>query len=266
MDYMATSAADLPCGKFYPNGTIILVKPCTVKDIQAYSAVNDRDYIDVAEKMNNMLKECIRIKYTDGTMGTYLDIKEHDRFFLLIKIRELTFQQGKFLSINKICPACNIENTIELKRSNFVYAKGSEKIEKFFDNYDKCYVFNCNGREFRLTMPNVGLQKSLIKFIVEEHKQERPPNVSFMKIMPFILGKRSSITEKEINNEIKNFESLTIEEFQFLNSAAEYIKFGIEELVKNCSACGSEVRTEFGFPDGAASVFVVSDSFERYIG
>jgi hypothetical protein len=39
---------------------------------------------DVVEKMNDMLMACVRIKYPDGRMGSYLEIKDPDRLFFNI--------------------------------------------------------------------------------------------------------------------------------------------------------------------------------------
>ena len=64
--------------------------------------------------------------------------------------------------------------------------------------------------------------------------------------------------------EMKRFQSLSMEAFQFLNSAISHMKFGIENLRKNCGTCGQEVHTEMAFPNGASGIFVVHDAFERY--
>jgi hypothetical protein len=55
------------------------------------------------EKMNDMLMACVRIKYPDGRMGSYLEIKDPDRLFFNIPIREPTFQQGNSLSVDAEC-------------------------------------------------------------------------------------------------------------------------------------------------------------------
>jgi hypothetical protein len=53
--------------------------------------------------------------------------------------------------------------------------------------------------------------------------------------------------------------------FQFLNAAVGKMTFGIKDLVKPCSACGVEVRTEMQFPNGASGIFVIHDAFEAFI-
>lgn len=264
LQYQAIDVKQLPCGMFYPNGTVIMVRPALVKEIQAYSTVDNNNFPDIIDKMDDILMACIRVKYSDGRMGSYLDIKEQDRIFLLFMIRELTFQQGVYLTVNKTCK-CKHELQIELNRANFVYFKTNEKLIKFFDNHSKSFIFDYKGQIFEMSMPNIGLQKSFTEYITEEVSQKKEPNLSFLKIMPFLLGKRNKMEIKEIKEELKNYQSLSIDVFQFLNSAISYMKFGIDQLRKVCDVCGEENYTDMVFPNGASGIFVVHDPFEQYL-
>ena len=265
LQYQAFDVSLFPCGMFYPAGSAIQVRPALVKEIQAYSMVDDNNFPDIIDKMNDMLMSCVRVKYNDAenTIGTYLDIKEQDRIYLLFLIRELTFQQGMYLTVNKTCQ-CKTEVQIELKPAHFTFFELNQKISKYFDNYNKCFTFDYNGQEFNLTMPNIGLQKSFTEYIKDEVIQSKDPNLSFLKIMPFLLGNRNNMDTKEIKEELKTFQALSIDAFQFLNSAIEYMKFGIENLRKPCTVCGMEVHTAMTFPNGASGIFVIHDAFDRY--
>jgi hypothetical protein len=263
LQYQAFDCSLFPCGMFYPNGTTIQIRPALVKEIQAYSMVDDNNFPDIIEKMNDMLMNCVRVKYPNGDVSPYLDIKEQDRIYILFLIRELTFQQGMYLTVNKQC-TCKVDVQIELKPSNFIYFQMNSKLEKFFDDYSKNFVLDFKGEEWSLTMPNIGLQKSFTEYITEEIQNKREPNLSFLKIMPFLLGNRNNMTTKEIKEELKKFQSMSIDTFQFLNSVVTHMKFGVEKLKKSCSSCGREVHNEMVFPNGASGIFVDDGAFERY--
>ena len=264
LQYQAVDVKQLPCGMFYQTGTVIMIRPALVKEIQAYSTVDDNNFPDIIDKMDDMISACIRVKYSNGEMGSYLDVKEQDRIFLLFMIRELTFQQGMYLTINKPC-SCKVELAIELSRANFVYFKADPRIVKRFDNRSKCFVFEYKNQTFEMTMPNIGLQKSFTEYITDEVTQKKEPNLSFLKVMPYLLGNRSKMSLKEIKEEEKKYQTISLDTFQFLNSAIAYMKFGIEKLRKECEVCGKEVYTEMVFPNGASGIFVVSDPFEQYL-
>lgn len=255
---------ELPCGQFYPTGTIIMIKAAQVKEIQSYSMVDDNNFHDIIEKMNDMLQSCIRVKYSDDKIASYLDVKDQDRLYLIFLIRELTFQQGNLLTVTKRC-SCGTDVQIELKRENFVFHEVDETLDKYFSTSTRNYHFSIvNGKEFELTPPNIGLQKAFTDYILRENAEKRTPNLSFLKIIPFMLPGRVSITYDGIKSKLKEFEQIDDISFQFLNAAVSKMTFGIEELKKKCS-CGEEVHTEMQFPNGASSIFVIPNAFEAYI-
>jgi hypothetical protein len=265
LQYFNFDVNQLPCGRFYPKGTLLMVRPAQVREIQAYSMVDDNNFYDIVEKMNGMLQSCVRVKYPDGKMGSFLEVKDQDRLYLIFLIRELTFQQGNSLSVKSICPCDNTEVQVELITKNFVFHEVDEKLDKFFSNSSSSYRFQLkNGREYEVTPPNIGLQKAFTDYIIKETNEKRTPNLAFLKIIPFMLAGRTSITIDGIKAKLKEFEEIDDISFQFLNSAVGKMTFGIKELKKMCE-CGEEVRTDMQFPNGASGIFVIHDAFEAYI-
>lgn len=266
LQFFAFDTKDFPCSDFYQPGTTIQIRAAQVKEIQAYSTIEDTNYHDIVEKMNDMLSACVRVKYMDGSMGSYLDIRDPDRFFLIFVIRELTFQQGNNLSTKTSCSCGNEELNIELIRENFRFFKIDDKIVKFYNHTLSCFTFETrSGSIYNLAPPTIGLQKSFTDYIIKENAEKRKPNLSFLKIVPFLLYDRTSITIDGVKAKLIEFQTMSNMDFQFLNQAVEKLSFGIKEIVKNCNSCGVEVRSEMIFPDGPSAVFVNDDAFEKYI-
>ncbi len=265
LQFFNMDVRELPCGQFYPTGTLFMVRPAQVKEIQAYSMVDDNNFYDIVEKMNDMLQACVRIKYPDGKIGSYLEVKDQDRIFLIFLVRELTFQQGNSLGITVPCGACQTEHKIELSRKFFDYYEIDEKLEKYFSLSSRTFNFKTiNGKTFELTPPNIGLQKAFTDYIVKENQEKRQPNLAFLKIIPFMMPGRTSITYDGIKAKLKEFEEMDDISFQFLNAAVSKMTFGVKELKTICQ-CGEEVRTDMQFPDGASGIFVIHDAFEAYL-
>ena len=265
LQYFSFDVRELPCGEFYPTSTLFMVRPAQVREIQAYSMVDNVNFHDVVEKMNDMLKSCVRIKYPDGSMGSFLEIKDQDRLFLIFLIRELTFQQGNSLAVTGKCE-CGNEFQVELKRENFVYHKIDEGLDKYLNKSTRTYQFSTiNGKQFEITPPNIGLQKAFTDYIIRENNEKKTPNLAFLKIIPFMLSGRYSITYDGIKAKLDEFENMDDISFQFLNGAISKMTFGIKELKKNCNVCGTEVHTDMQFPNGASGIFVIQDAFDAYI-
>ena len=88
--------------------------------------------------------------------------------------------------------------------------------------------------------------------------------MAFLKIIPFMMPGRTSITYDGIKAKVAEFEKMDDISFQFLNAAVSKLTIGIKELKKKCS-CGEEVHTDMQFPNGASGIFVIHDAFEAYI-
>jgi len=264
LHYFAFDTKEFPCGIFYPPGSTIQVRAAQVKEIQAYSMVDDNNFYDIVEKMNDMLSSCVRIKHMDGTIGSYLDLRDPDRYYLIFLIRELTFQKGSVLTTKVNC-SCGLETPIELRRQNFKFYDPSERILEFFDPASSSFRFEIKtGQVFNLAPPTIGVQKSFTEYIVKENAEKRKPNLSFLKIIPFMLPERNSITIEGIKAKLEDFQKMDDIPFQFLNSAVEKLTFGIEKLQSQCQ-CGLEIHTDMIFPNGPSAVFVVHDAFEQFI-
>jgi hypothetical protein len=212
--------------------------------------------------MNDMLQACVRVKYPNGNIASYLDVKDQDRLYLIFTIRELTFQQGNSLAVTVQSGSGEVQ--VELIRENFKFFESDEQLEKYFSKSKNSYVFQTiNGKEFELTPPNIGIQKAFTDYIIKENNENRTPNLAFLKIIPFMLEGRTSITYEGIKAKLKEFEQLDDISFQFLNAAVGKMTFGVKELVKEID--GQEVRAEMQFPNGASGIFVVHDAFEAFI-
>lgn len=264
LQYFSFDVKEFPCGVFYPVGSTIQIRSAEVKEIQSYSMVDDSNYYDIVEKMNEMLSSCVRIKYPDGSMGSYMDIRDPDRFYLIFTIRELTFQQGNSLVTKSTC-SCGQDHQIELKRENFKNFSMPETLRKFYDPVNRCFTFETvNGHVYHLAPPTIGLQKAFTDYIIKENAEKRKPNLSFLKIIPFVLHDRTTITQDGIKAKLTEFQNMNITSFQFLNAAVGKLSFGIEKVCKQCS-CGLEVHSDMIFPDGPSAVFIDDDAFEKYI-
>ena len=272
-EYMAIPLEVLPCGIFYKPGTKISIRSAKVQEVQAYSVVDDNNYLDITEKMNQILSSCVRYTYANGMQGSNKDLRDGDRLYLIFMIRELTFPGGKNLSKDVICDGCHNEFKIELKATSsekamktFVNHEMPEKLVKFFDKNVKVFIFKIDGVEYKLAPPTIGIQEIFFGDIKTKVQGEKNPNVSFLKIASFLLHDRTKITEEGIKAKEQEFKRLGMKTFQILNQAVNQMLFGIKEMKGKCPSCGLEVHTDMAFPAGASTIFTFPDAIDEYFG
>jgi len=262
LNYITVDLSVLPAGAFYKPGTVVMIRAASVSEVQAYSAVDDQNFLDVTDKMNEMLGRCVRIKHPGGLVGTYKDLKDNDRLFLIFMIRELTFQKNSNLAKDVTCGNCKHEFKIQFRSTpgpdspkTFSNYEMDPELEPYFNKQDRTFDFALGEKLWKLAPPCISLQEIFFKNIKEKVTADKTPNVSFLKIIPFTLWDRKSITEDGIKAKEEEFKNLDMDTFLFLDEVVSKMLFGIKELKMSCPVCGEEVHTDMTFPKGASSIF-----------
>lgn len=272
-EYLRVPLEILPCGIFYKDGTKISIRAARVQEVQAYSVVDDNNYLDITEKMNGILASCVKYIFPNGMIGSYKDLKDGDRLFLIFMIRELTFSGGKNLTKECTCKNCENEFSMELRatssdkvKKTFVNHEMPEKLAKFFNEEEKVFVFTIDSVDYKIAPPNIGIQELFFGDIKTKIQTDKNPNVPFLKLYSFILHDRSTITADGLKAKEQEFKNMNMKVFQILNHAVNNMLFGIKELAADCPKCGVEVRTDMAFPSGASNIFVIPDAIDEYFG
>jgi hypothetical protein len=272
-EYMVIPLDILPCGIFYKPGTKISIRAAKVQEVQAYSVVEDSNYLDITEKMNGILSSCVKYVYSNGMQGSYKDVRDGDRLFLIFMIRELTFPGGKNLSKDVTCENCGHEFKMELRATSsnkvpksFVNYEMPKKLEKFFDQQERVFIFKISGVDYKLAPPTIGIQEIFFGNIKNKIQGDKNPNVAFLKLASFMLHDKIKITDEGIKAKEQEFKNLSMMTFQILNNAVGQMLFGIKEMKCGCPSCGLEVHTDMSFPSGASNIFVIPDAIDEYFG
>jgi len=264
----------LPGGRYYPSGTKISIRAAKVAEIQAYSVVDDENFVDITEKMNELLSRNVIFQHADGKKGSYRDVKDADRMFLIFMIREMTFQGGNTLSKEVQCDSCNYEFTIPFRATSnnegpatFELQQPSEEIQKFWKADLNCYEMIYEKVSWKMGPPTIGIQEDFYDEIKRNVQDDKKPNVSFMKIMPFLLYDRSEITPEGMKAKLKEYVSMNdLTLFNGLNSVVNNMTLGIKGLTMTCSECGTEVHTDLTFPGGASTLFELANPLGAFGG
>ena len=271
LDYLSVDLSVLPLGIFYQSGTKIKIRAAKVHEVQAYSVVDDQNFLDVTEKMNQLLSSCVKVILPNGNNGSYKDLKDGDRLYIIFMIRELTFQKGNSLAKEITCSHCSNEFTIPFRATanaespkTFVNNDMPESLEKFFNKELKCFEFNINGGTYRLAPPSIGIQEIFYGDIKTKVQSQKTPNVAFLKIIPFMLYDRITITNDGIKVKEDEFKKMEMYTFQVINQAVDKMLFGLKGLKMNCPECDGEVSSDMSFPNGASSLFVIPDYFNEF--
>jgi hypothetical protein len=257
-------------GLFYPNGAKIAIRPAETKEVRHYSSIDEDDLLDLNEKLNFIIEKCSVINFPERGVVSYKDLKQEDRFFIIMAIRDLTFLQGEnriILTPETNCKdknSCPINSGIELRTGVLSSYEIDQKILNYYSPLSRSFIFPVRklGKEIEMFVPSIGVMDSISQFVANSVTRGIEIDDSFIKIAPFLFKEWIGLDDKKIIQTMRESDEWSKEEFSLYFELSNSIKIGTELEVKlNCPSCGAEVAAPITFPGGFRSLFVISDIF-----
>lgn len=264
MDYVNIPLDTLPSGgRFYPEGTRVLIRAARVGEIREFSIINEEDPKDIRDKMTYIVSQCTKVYY-GNSLGHYKDLLEDDRIVLVFKIRELTFVDGQ--SSIKIpvpegacqTPGCHPQSEVYFDSSKLEFLKPSEKLEKYYDPAERCY--NVQTKRFgtiKLYPPTIGVTTVIADWIREQQLENKKIDAALVDILPYTIKDWRGFTINQVFSRLTELAGWSTEKFSLVLRLKDEINVGIEfEITDTCAQCGGELRIPVTFPEGFRSLFV----------
>ncbi len=253
---------DLPSGGiFYPAGVKIQLRSAKVNEIRHWSTLNERDLFDIEDKLNYILQNCSRLS-VDGRILSWKDIREEDKIFILLKIRDLTFPEPEArLQFKKKCPDCSTEMTIEIKPDNFELNEIPDNISKYYSEDERCFIIQTKSSGvIRMCPPSVGVMKVVADYIDNKRRNDEGWDKAWLQIVAYLQTDWRNFKEKDIFDGEVDFKGWNTTKYNVVYGLAEKMKIGVKPNIKQiCPECGAEVTTKVDFPGGIKSLFMLPD-------
>ncbi len=261
-------------GLFYPENTRIAIRSAEVREIRQFSMIDEDDMLDIDAKLNLILDACCTIKFGDtGNVVSFRDLKQEDRFFVIMAIRDLTFVKGENRILIDGSDKCSTEGckgmeSIELRTGVLSNYDLDDDLLKFYSHHERQFVFPIRriGKTIKMNVPSIGVTKAISDFVRNSVRKGDDIDQSFIKIAPFYFQDWRGLDDFKIREAmISSAQDWTKEEFSAYFELADRIKVGtkLRSRVK-CDTCGEgEVTAPIYFPGGFRSLFVISDIFRE---
>ena len=248
-------------GLFYPDNARFFIRAASVKEIRHFSTLNDQDPYSIDEALTEIIKGCLMMRYP-GKQASFKDLKEEDRIYLIMTIRELTFVDGENkIGITKTCDECNHDNEIIIDKDSFEATLLPESIMKYYDEESKKFVVSTKSSgTITLVPPSIGVMMEVSRWVRKQREENKKLDASFVKLIPYMVQDWRGFNADVIKNLEIEFMQWDATKYQTFSKLTEWARVGVkEELKKYCDKCGSEVTTPISFPGGIKSLFVISD-------
>ena len=245
-------------GKFYPVDTKLQIRSAQVAEIRHFSTLDENNLMDIEDKLNSIVKACVKFKA--GTrMMSYKDILEEDRIFLLLSIRDLTFPEAENKLMLKATDGEGVEFDVELSTKYFDTEEVPAEIEQYYDSEQRAYVIQTKSAgEVIMAPPSIGVMEEVTKFMQARQRERKNWDQAFLQILPYLQQDWRGFNSKKIFEKEVEFQGWSERKYMVIYRLAEKMKIGVKPELK-VDRQGEEVLVPLDFPGGIKGLFIISD-------
>ena len=259
LGYHAIDAEGLPSGgRFYPDDAVISVRAAKVGEIRNFSIVDENNLVDMEEKLNYIVKNCVRI-FSGKKKLSYKDILEEDRFYILLSIRDLTFPEPENKLITKARDKDGIEFDAEISAKYFQISDVPEEIAKYYSHEERTFLIETKSYGIiNMRPPTIGIMEVITEYIKTKQVNGGQWDQSYLQILPYIQKDWRGFNEKSIFQGEIDFQGWNERKYMLVYRLAEKMRVGIKPVML-VQHEDEEVLVPINFRDGLKSLFVISD-------
>lgn len=264
-------------GVFYPDNWDFFIRPATVEAIKAWSVVDDTNPNVVDNALNDVLKQCVKIM-AGPVRISWNKLAGWDRFWFVLKVRELTFVKGESkIEFTEPCDSCGEEITYTLDAGSLIYdAPADEDIKESYDQETR--EWHVAGEDYGDTTGELGdmtfyiptIEKDIMtkEWLIKKVQAKESFDEVFLKYLPWLLAKTprdSDMFAHQVAKIFKDYKSWSTDKFTFINSVIDSITVTPSQSLKAvCPSCGEAAVSSIKFPAGIRSLFTVKSRYKKF--
>lgn len=272
VNYVPLNMEELPTqGRFYANNVRIYIRAARVGEVREYSMMDETNPNDVIEKMNYILSSCSKIMF-GNLQGSYKDILDHDRFYVLLSISELTFKQGE-TSIQLPIPAgscktpgCKHQKSVKLTSKMLERPDRDEQLEKYYDETNKCYSIRTKSYgTIQIAPPTIGVTNAVKDWAMDRAQNSKEWDQSIIQMIPFFRREWRQFGDKEIFKMATEFESWDIGKYTLIYRFIEKLNVSVgmsPNIHITCESCGGDMEIPVMFQSESDSNGEIQGGFK----
>jgi hypothetical protein len=251
---------DLPTqGLFYPVDTAIAIRAANGGEIRHWSTLQEEDLAALDDMLNYVIERCVTIKSgTDNVRLSWKDIKEVDRFYILLAIHELTFAEGE----NKLQVKITDTKKLDVRKEMVNYITLDPKLMQYYDEVERCFVLKFKtGRVVKLDLPCIGVTQWLKNYVIRKRNSQEYIEEDYLSYAPFIIRNWRGLSEDLYVQHVEDSRKWDVATISLLVYVKKLFADAINPVIRFTDDGGMEQVVPLNFQGGVKSLFLISDPF-----
>jgi len=217
------------------------------------------------DMLNFIIEKCCRMK-VPGKTGTFKNLIELDRFYLIFAIRDYTFKNGENKLMITVTDDDGVDEKIELTKDSLNYFNPDERLMNYFNESQRCFTLRMkNGEEFNLYLPTLGIMNFIKNYIKQKQQASKNFDKAFIKYAPFLFSSWETLNQNSYEKAVQESLTWSLQKISVLDKLVEILSSSINPQVRYMSSSGGERTAPLNFPGGVKSLFLISDIFGELV-
>lgn len=259
LGYLKIPVSSLPTqGLFYPEGTEISIRAARGAEIKHWSTMNEDDLSQLAQTddiLNYIIERCVSVRMPGVLGGNWKDLKDVDRFYLLLAVREFTFLEGE----NQLMVPISEGKDIPVVKEMIDFIQIPEDIMKHYSPQDRCFIFNIRGgKSFKMYIPSLGVSQWLRNYAQAKASARQGFDTDFILYAPMLINDFRRLSQRAYEEMVSASQSWTVKEWSVVSYVRDSLTRAAEPTIKYQDESGAEVTIPLTFRGGIKSLFTLS--------
>lgn len=260
LGYLNIPVDTLPTmGLYYPQGTRIFIRAARGEEIKHWSTMNDQDTAQLSQVddiLNYIIERCVSVKVPGDIPGSWRDLKDIDRFYLLLAIREFTFLDGD----NELMVPVSEGKNIPVTKEMIDFITIPEEIMKHYSPEERCFVFKLKtGREIRMHIPSLGATAWLKNYAQAKNMAREGFDTDFILYAPMLIADFRGLSQRAYEEMVADSQMWTVQEWSLIGHVRDTLAAAAEPKIKYQDENGQEVTIPLTFRGGIKALFTIQD-------
>jgi hypothetical protein len=265
--WIPIKVTDLPTqGLFYPKDTAVAIRAASGGEIRHWSTLQDDPNTnpnflsDMDDMLNYIIERCVTIKSSNdqGLRLSWKDIKEVDRFYLILAIHELTFSSGE----NKLQVTLSEKKKLDVKKDMISYIVLDPRLMKYYDEDERLFILKTKtGKVIKIDIPSVGVTQWIKNYIIRKRSNQQSFDEDYLNFAPFVIRNWRGLSEDVYDKFVEESYTWDVTTISILVHVKQLFADTINPIVKFIDEGGMEQSVPLNFPGGIKSIFIISDPF-----
>lgn len=247
-------------GMFYPADTKIFVRAATGGEVKHWSTMNVEDIVNVDEILNYIIEKCCKISIpgNEHMGGSWKDLIDVDRLYILLAIRDFTWPAGE----NELkIPISETENIVILK-DNIDFIDFPDEIMKYYDEEGRCFRLKFkNGKVINMYLTTLGVAGWLKSYVQQKQNSKEQFDKDFLLYAPLLIENYRKLTTRAYEQLVETANYWGVGEWSVISHFRDILlSKTTEPTLVYTDAAGIENKIPLTFRGGIKSIFLVSDT------